>query len=67
MVGREDPEYVVGTQRCKACEELERHRATRHKGDERAQQEGLNPDSWRVDTVYLKAEAEAVYKAQHPD
>lgn len=55
--GAPDPDYVVGTRICTACMALEKHRAERAKGDERAREDGLNPDGWRLDHVVTRSEA----------
>jgi hypothetical protein len=58
LLGRDDPQYVVGTLECVACEELERFRAQRSKTDEKVY-ERVNPNYWRLDRVELLAEARA--------
>lgn len=65
VAGRPDPEYVVGTYVCCGCLELDAHRANRAKADEKSHEDGRHPDLARRDTVYTRAEARALEKAQH--
>lgn len=61
--GRDQAQYVVGTQTCRACQALDKRQAERHKDDKALIEAGRNPDAWRLDTVVLKTEAAAMVEA----
>lgn len=68
LLGRDDPEYVIGTLECVACEELEKHRAQRSRADEKVHEKsGVNPNAWRLDRVDLMSEARANFDRQRQD
>jgi hypothetical protein len=68
LLGRDDPEYVVATLECVACEELEKHRAARSKVDAKSyENSGVNPSVWRLERVELMAEARANFEQQRQD
>ncbi len=60
--GQPDPDYEVGVRICVACMALEQYRAHQSGADKTDRERGLNPDAWRLHTVYSKAEFDELTK-----
>lgn len=57
LVGRPDPQYVVGEQICLGCKALDQFWANRAKAWEKAHKDGRHPERYTLPRVYLRNEA----------
>lgn len=64
LVGRPDPEYVVGKQVCLACKELDRTIQEQNRQWQKAHEDGYRPERYTLLRVYTMDEAKALHKQQ---
>ena len=64
LLGRPDPEYVVGQRVCLACKELDATQAGLAKKWEQSHKDGRHPERYTLLNVYTKDEAKAIAQKQ---